>query len=215
MAFIYFQIPYSGLGYLISRNFGVKKTCMAMFDYPDELSKAIDSINACNLRIVEEVIDGPFDVMFISDNFDSNVQNPRLFEEYVSSYYTEVAERLHSKGKYLAVHVDGEMKGCLANMAKCGVDCIDAATPTPMFSLTPAQARDEAGPELILSGGLPATVFGSVGTDEEFEHCVRSWLDTRNTSHRLIMAAGDQVCPDAPWHRIEMLPKLVEKYGKY
>ena len=28
LAFIYCQIPYSGLGYLISRNFGVEKTCL-------------------------------------------------------------------------------------------------------------------------------------------------------------------------------------------
>jgi hypothetical protein len=29
------------------------------------------------------------------------------------------------------------------------------------------------------------------------------------------MAAGDQVPPDAPWHRIAMLPELVAKYGGY
>jgi hypothetical protein len=212
---IYCPLPYSGLGYLISRNFGVEKTCMAMFDNPQETKALIDSVNACNLRILDEIIDGPFEVLIISDNFDSNVQNPDMFSQYSRPYYTEVARRLHAKGKYLAVHVDGEMKGCLRNFAECGVDCIDAATPAPMFALTPQQARAEAGNNMILSGGIPANIFGSTSSDAEFENCVRQWLETRHTSFKLFMAAGDQVPTDAPWHRIELLPKLVEKYGRY
>lgn len=212
---IYCQLPYSGLGYLISRNFGVENTCMAMFDAPDKVKNLIDSINACNLRILDAIIDGPFKILFISDNFDSNVQNPGMFNKYSRGFYTELARRAHAKNKYLAVHVDGEMKGCLKNFAQCGVDCIDAATPAPMFALSPQQARAEAGNDIILSGGIPATIFGSGATDEEFENCVCQWLETRYTSYKLFMAAGDQVPPDASWHRIEMLPKLVEKYGRY
>lgn len=211
----YCQLPYSGLGYLISRHFGIEKTCMAMFDYPEKVHKLIDTVNNCNLRILDSIIDGPAEVIFISDNFDSNVQNPRMFNEYSRDFYAEVAKRVHARGKYLAVHVDGEMRGCLKNFADCSVDCIDAATPAPMFALTPQQARAEAGNEIILSGGIPATVFGAEGTDAEFEDCVKRWLDTRHISSRLIMAAGDQVPTDAPLHRIEMLPDLVEKYGKY
>lgn len=212
---IYCPLPYSGLGYLISRNFGVENTCMAMFDFPQETKKLIDSVNACNLRILDEIIDGPFEVLIISDNFDSNVQNPNMFNQYSRNYYTEVANRLHSKDKYLAVHVDGEMKGCLANFAQCGVDCIDAATPAPMFALNPQQAREEAGNDLILSGGIPATIFGANATDAEFEKCVIEWLETKNASYKLFMAAGDQVPTDASWDRIKTLPKLVEKYGSY
>ena len=212
---VYCPLPYSGLGYLISRNLGVEKTCMAMFDYPEETQQLIEAVNTCNLRILEAIIDGPFEVLIITDNFDSNVQNPKMFDMYSRRYYAEVVRRLHAKGKYLAVHVDGEMAGCLKSFADCGVDCIDAATPAPMFRLTPPQARAEAGDDMILSGGIPATVFGPEASDAEFETCVREWLDTRHTSFKLFMAAGDQVPTDAPWHRIDMLPKLVEKYGRY
>jgi len=215
LAFPYCQLPYSGLGYLISVNFGIEKTCMAICDHPEKVHKLVDSVNNCNLRILDSIIDGPAKVISISDNFDSNIQNPRIFNEYSRGFYSEAAKRIHAKGKYFAVHIDGEMSGCLENFAQCGVDCIDAATPAPMFSLTPAQAREEAGNELILSGGIPANVFGIEGTDAEFIECVKQWLDTRHISPRLIMAAGDQVPTDAPLHRIEMLPELVDKYGRY
>jgi uroporphyrinogen-III decarboxylase len=154
-------------------------------------------------------------VIFLSDNFDSNVQNPNLFRKYSRDFYSEVARRVHDKGKYFTVHVDGEMHGCLKDMADCGVDCIDAVTPAPMFSLTPQQVRNEAGNNIILSGGIPATIFGPTSTDREFKETVISWLDTRMKSSRLIMAAGDQVPTDAPRRRIEMLPELIEQYGRY
>lgn len=215
LAYLYCQIPYSGLGFLMSRYFGVEKTCMAIYDHPEKTRKLVDAVNDCNLRILDEVLDGPAEVVFLSDNFDSNVQNPNLFRKYSRDFYSEVARRVHNKGKYFAVHVDGEMHSCLKDMADCGVDCIDAATPAPMFSLTPQQARNEAGNNIILSGGIPATVFGATGTDREFKETVISWLDTRMKSSRLIMAAGDQVPTDAPRHRIEMLPELIEQYGRY
>lgn len=215
LAYPYAQLPYSGSGYLMARYMGVEATVYALLDETEKASRLIRSVNACNLRILDAIIDGPFETLLISDNYDSNVQTKEFFDAYVREYYTEVARRLHAHGKYLAIHVDGESRGVLTWLAECGVDCADAVTPKPMFSLTPDQMRATAGPDLILSGGIPATIFGSLGSDEAFADCVKRWLDTRLASPRLIMAAGDQVPPDAPFHRIAMLPELVAKYGRF
>ena len=215
LAYPYAQLPYSGSGYLMARYLGVEGTIFAVRDEPARVRQFIETVNACNLRTLNAILSGPFDTLLISDNYDSNVQTRDFFDVYVRDYYTEVARRLHAAGKYLAVHVDGESRGVLRWLADCGVDCADALTPSPMFALSPAEMRAEAGPELILSGGIPATVFGESGTDAAFVECVKRWLDTRHTSPRLIMAAGDQVPTDAPWHRIAMLPELVAEHGRY
>jgi hypothetical protein len=215
LAYPYAQLPYSGSGYLMARYMGVERTVFAVRDEPERVQRLVQTINACNLRILDILLDGPFETLIISDNYDSNVQTKEFFDTYVRDYYTEVTRRLHARGKHLAVHVDGESRGVLGWLAECGVDCADAVTPQPMFALTPDQMRAAAGPGLILSGGIPATVFGAAGSDAAFVECVKRWLDTRHTSPRLIMAAGDQVPPDAPFHRIAMLPELVAKYGRY
>ncbi len=215
LAYPYAQLPYSGSGYLVSRYMGVEATVFAIQDEPEQVARFVRTVNECNLRILEALIDGPFETLIISDNYDSNVQTKAFFDEYVRGYYTAVADRLHAAGKYLAVHVDGESRGALGWLAECGVDCADALTPEPMFSLSPARMRAQAGPGLILSGGIPATIFGSTGSDAQFIECVRRWLDTRLSSPRLLMAAGDQVPPDAPFARIAMLPELVDRYGQY
>jgi len=198
LAYPYAQLPYSGSGYLMARNMAVDR-----------------AVFACNLRILDALLDGPFETLLVSDNYDSNVQTKEFFDTYVREYYSEVARRLHARGKTLAVHVDGESRGVLGWLAECGVDCADAVTPAPMFSLTPAQMRAQAGPRLILSGGIPAGLFGATGSDAAFIECVKRWLDTRRDSPRLIMAAGDQAPTDAPFDRIAMLPELVAHYGAY
>ncbi len=211
----YAQLPYSGSGYLIARHFGVEKTVYALLDEPEKVKSVVKSINACNLRILDAILDGPFETLIISDNYDSNVQTKAFFDAYVRDHYAEVARRLHERGKTLAVHVDGESCGALKWLAECGVDCADALTPCPMFRQTPEQMRAEAGPNLILSGGIPATVFGPGATDDQFVDCVRRWLELRLASPRLIMAAGDQVPTEAPLYRIAMLAELVAEHGRY
>lgn len=215
LAYPYAQLPYSGSGYLMARYMGVENSVYALLDEPAAVRSLVDAINACNLRLLDALLDGPFETLLISDNYDSNVQTREFFDRYVREYYTEVARRLHVRGKFLAVHVDGESRGVLSWLAECGVDGADAVTPHPMFSQTPAQMRAAAGPRLILSGGIPATVFGQSGNDTAFVDCVKRWLETRLESPRLLMAAGDQVPPEAPFHRIAMLPDLVAQYGRY
>ena len=215
LAFPYAQLPYSGSGYLMARYMDVAEAVYAVLDEPEKTGHLIRAINACNLRILDAIIDGPFETLIISDNYDSNVQTKTFFDTYVRDYYAEVARRLHAHGKWLAVHVDGESRGALGWLAECGVDCADAVTPAPMFAHTPAQMRQEAGPDLILSGGIPANVFGSTGSDAAFEDAVKRWLDLRLSSSRLLMAAGDQVPTDAPLERIMRLRELVDSYGQY
>lgn len=214
LAFPYAQLPYSGSGYLMARYMEVAEAIFAVQDEPEKVARLIRAVNECNLRILDTLLDGPFETLIISDNYDSNVQTKSFFDAYVRDYYTEVARRLHAHGKYLAIHVDGESRGVLGWLAECGVDCADAVTPAPMFVLTPEQMRADAGPDLILSGGIPAAIFGPTGNDADFEECVKRWLDTRLASPRLFMAAGDQVPPDVAYDRIARLPGLVERYGQ-
>ena len=215
LAYPYAQLPYSGSGYLMARYMNVEAAVYAVLDEPEKTERFIHAVNACNLRILDTIIDGPFETLIISDNYDSNVQTEVFFDTYVRDYYTEVARRLHVQGKWLAIHVDGESRGVLRWLAECGVDCVDAVTPAPMFSLSPEAQRAEAGSELILSGGIPATVFGAMGNDADFDEAVKRWLETRLTSSRLLLAAGDQVPTDAPFARILRLRELVDVYGRY
>jgi hypothetical protein len=84
-----------------------------------------------------------------------------------------------------------------------------------MGDLTARECRDEAGANLILSGGVAPPWWIEPATDDDFRRTVLDWLALHARSTRLIAAAGDQVPPGAFEHRIRMMRELVEEYGRY
>lgn len=211
----YMPIGYSAMGYLLSLWMGIENTIYAAVDMPDVMGQTVETINMNLLKCVDMVCEGPAEVIFMGDNFSSDVQPPAFFRKWSEPFYREAFKRIKAAGKYSSVHVDGRLSGLLREFASIGADCIDAVTPAPMGDLTPAKCREEAGTHLILSGGVPPSVWSQDASDEEFQGAVLRWLEIRKNNPCLIAAAGDQVPPGAPEYRIEMMREMVEKYGRY
>lgn len=211
---VYITPGYSGVGLLLSLWMGIESVMYLAADQPELLREVVDAINESNLRLVDLLAQSPAEVILLGDNFSSDVQSPRFFREWSREYYREAVRRLHAAGKFVAVHVDGRMKGLLREFAEIGMDCIDAVTPKPSGDLFPAECRREAGPNLILSGGVAPHLWTHDVSDAEFERAVCDWLELRHDSPRLIANAGDQVPPDACEHRIGMMRELVEEHGR-
>jgi len=206
---------FCGLGFLVSRFMGVMETMYAIHDYPAEIGGLIETINETQLKQVDVLAGSPSPVVFWTDNLDANTQPPPLFRRYSEDFYKEMARRSHANGKKLSVHVDGSLNGMLPLMTECGVDIADAVTPAPMGDISAEECREQAGPELMLWGGIPPNVWEERWTDAEFEDVVKRWLDLRLESRQLVLAPGDQVPPGAPIRRIERAAELAESYGRY
>jgi uroporphyrinogen-III decarboxylase len=211
----YLVFGYSAMGQLLNYWMGIERTMYAVNDWPETVREVVQEINANNLECIDLLARSPAEVVIMGDNFSGDVQPPRFFERWSRPFYEEATGRLHAAGKYVAVHVDGRLKGALGMIRAAGADCADAVTPTPMGDLTPAECRAESGPEFILSGGVSPDVWLPNVSDEEFRAAVLRWLELARSSPRLIAAAGDQVPPGAAEHRVSLMRDLVETYGRY
>jgi len=212
---VYISPGYSAMGELLGQWMGIENVMYAVADYPEFLHEIVARINESCLRCIDLLAQSPAEIVLMGDNFSSDVQSPRFFDEWSRDYYVEAVRRLHRAGKYVAVHVDGRLRGLLNALAEIGVDCIDAVTPKPMGDLTPQECRNEAGTELILSGGIAPNLWLPEVPMEAFTKAVLDWLDLRKRSPRLIANAGDQVPPGADEQRIALMRDLVEKHGRF
>lgn len=206
---------YSAMGYLLNYWMGIENTVFACLDWGDTMREVVDSINAANLRLCKTLAAYPAPTVLMGDNFSSDIQPPAFFGEWSAEYYREAIELFHNSGKKVAVHVDGRLQGSISMLAACGADIIDAVTPTPMGDLTPAQCRAEAGARLVLSGGVPPTLWLPQVPLERFEQSVLDWLALKKDSPALVANAGDQVPPGAEEGRIARMRELVEQHGYY
>lgn len=212
---VYMSIGYSAMGHLLGYWMGIEGTIYASVDMPSVLHEVVDQINDNILNCVDMVCQGPAEVIIMGDNFSGDIQPPRFFKEWSEPFYREAIQRARGAGKYTAIHIDGRLKGILKCFADLGASCADAVTPAPMGDLTPRQCREEAGPDMVLSGGAPPNLWLPEVSDEAFKQSVLDWLEIRKLSPRLVANAGDQVPPGAPEYRIEMMRELVEKHGRY
>ena len=212
---VYAPLGYSAIGHLLSYWMGVEKTIYATVDMPSVMAEVVDQINENLLVCVDMLCRGPAEVILLGDNLSSDVQPPNFFKKWSEPFYRRAVERIRDAGKFSAVHIDGRLQGLLGRFAKLGASCADAVTPAPMGDLTPQQCRAEAGPDMILSGGVPPNLWLPTVSDENFARAVLDWLATRKQSPRLVAGAGDQVPPGAPVYRIEMMRELVERHGRF
>jgi len=212
---VYIVAGYSAIGYLLHYWMGVEGVAYATADFPEAIRRAVDEINANNLRLVDLLAQSPAEVAILGDNFSSDVQSPAFFAKWSKPYYDEAVRRLHAAGKRVAVHIDGRLRGAIGMIRQTGADCGDAITPTPMGDLTPEACRDEAGPDFILSGGVSPDLWLPGVPVDTFKAKVIEWLDLGKRSPRLIAGAGDQVPPGADEDRIHIMRDLVEAHGRY
>ncbi len=212
---VYLSARYSAMGHLLHYWLGVTGVAYAVADWPTTLRAVVDQINDNNLKLIDLLTMSPAEIIIMGDNFSGDIQPPRFFARWSRAYYAEAIRRLHAAGKYVAVHIDGKLAGAIGMIRDVGADCGDAITPAPMGDLTPAACRQEAGPDFILSGGVPPNLWLPEVPVEAFVQAVRVWLELRRHSPRLIANAGDQVPPHAAEARIELMRDLVEKYGQY
>jgi len=212
---VYASTGYSAMGHLLNYWMGIEGTTYAIADWPETVREVVDQINAGCLRCVDLLAESPAEIIIMGDNISSDVQPPHFFNEWSGPFYSEAIRRLHAAGKYVAVHVDGRLRGALGMLKDLGADCADAVTPVPMGDLTAEQCRREAGSDLILSGGVSPDLWLPNVALEDFKRAVIRWVELKKHGPRLIANAGDQVPPGADEDRIRLMRDLVEQYGKY
>ena len=211
---VYVSPGYSAVGQLMNYWLGIEGTIYASVDWRRTMHDVVDRINESCLRCVDMLAESPAEVVLMGDNFSSDYQPRSFFDEWSRPFYVEALRRLHAAGKYVAVHIDGRLRGALGMFRKLGADCADAVTPLPMGDLSAEECRDEAGPEMILSGGVSPDLWLPNADIERFKKAVIDWLDLRKRSIRLVANAGDQVPPGADEDRIRLMRDLVEKHGR-
>ena len=110
---VYVGLGYSGMGQLLNYWLGVEGVMYAVADWPETVHEVVDQINANTLDCVDMLARSPVEFVVMGDNFSSDVQPPRFFDTWSRPFYEEAIRRLHAAGKFVAVHIDGKLRGAL------------------------------------------------------------------------------------------------------
>ncbi len=158
--------------------------------------------------LAAEIAALPGDLLLAADNLDGQYVSPRNFREYMAGGYAATAAIARGAGKPLVVHVGGPAKRLAPLLCQSGVHAIEGIAGPPQSDATLAEAREAAGPDLTLWGGVSQDMLIAEHEDEAFERAVKAALAQAAGDPRIIIGVADRVPPEAELGRLRRLVEL-------
>jgi hypothetical protein len=159
--------------------------------------------------LVEQLADLPCDVLLVPDNLDGQYVSPRFFRQYIARVYTAISEIARDHGKRLAVHAGGPVRRLLPLLAESGVDMAEGVAGPPQSDAPLDEARQAAGVDLILWGGLPQDFLLETRSAGEFEDALAAAAALVRRDPRALLGVADRVPPAALIPRLQGIPGLI------
>jgi hypothetical protein len=204
-------VPRSPLMQMVVEYAGLMTTVDLWINAHEELTETLAVIEEAHNRAAELSLASPAECLMIPENLSAEMIGRRLFDEYMREYETRWNERIRQAGKFSFVHMDGTLRGLIGAVASTGFRVIEAFTPAPVGNVDVREIRQMVEPQTILWGGLPGAFLSPVMSEEDFETHVRFVLDVMTTHPGFVLGVADQVPPDALYHRVKRVSKLVEE----
>lgn len=199
----------------IMRDFmGYERFFYELHDNPDKVDHLFGVLLDQGRKIARVAADSPADIVHSDSNLVDAIHTPKIFERYFVPWFQELSELLHSKGKILQCHTDGELRRLLPLFTKTGIDVAEAFSPPPMTLCTATDLKKAWGDRITIWGGIATQLLADPYTDEEFEDYVVSLFKEIAPGYNFIVGVGDNVPVAAKFDRLKRVTELIDKYGK-
>ena len=189
---------------------GVEGGIMAIYDHPDTCEAFFRALDDSHDRLCDVLNESPVELINFGDNVHADTCSPPLFEKYVLPAYQRRCEKLHSAGKFVFAHWDGNCKPLLPYAHETGLDGIEAITPLPQGDVTLAECAEALG-EMVMIDGLPAVYFDETFGEQELIDCTRKMLDL--FAPNLILGISDEISTFGDIERVRLVTQVVDDYN--
>jgi len=186
--------------------------CLDLYDEPSIFARCAEPLAELYEQIIDSVLQTTAEVVLFGANYDETITYRPFFEEHLAPWLNKAADRMHSAGKYLLTHTDGENKGLLPAFGVCRFDIADSICPAPMTKVSLQEYREFFAARTTIWGGIPSRIMlRSCCTDADFECFVQGVIQNCKPYDHLILSIADTVPPDADFDRIMYIAQKCEK----
>ncbi len=189
---------------------GVEGGVFMLYDRPDDVIRYFEILHENHLRLIDVISDSPIDIINFGDNVHAGTLSPQLFTEYVLPAYQARCEKLHSAGKFVHSHWDGDTRPLLPFARETGLDGIEAITPTPQGDVELEEVKDALG-DMYLIDGVAAILFDPLYPVEELLAQAQKVIDL--FAPNLILGISDEISSTGDIYRVREVGGLVDRYN--
>ena len=176
-----------------------------------------------NLKLVKRLMDlldrqmlgalerlAELDVPYIEfpDNLHGLMTSPKLFREYCLPAYQKYVDILHTQGKKVGSHTDGNVKPLLVLLAESGLDVCESLSPAPLTSITFREVNRAWRGKPIIWGAIPTPILEERTSEQEFRAYLADLLEA--IDQPMILGLVDLFMRNNSIKRVETIVKQVE-----
>ena len=183
-------------------------------DRPGEVYRLAECIGQYWRQMYAVAAQAPAEVFLLGANYHAPIQHPRFFAEHITPWLAQFAGMLHTQGKYLLTHTDGENRGLLEQYLAAQIDIADSVCPHPMTRLTLAETRRVFDGRISIMGGFPSVALvKDAMNDQQFDAYLDDFFRQIGRGDHLILGISDTTPPGAAFERLLRIRDRVEAFG--
>jgi hypothetical protein len=205
-------MPRMNVQALYIEKMGVENGVFAMFGMPELTENFFAALEENHDRLIDVINSCPIDIINYGENIHSGTLSPDLFEKYHLPACKRRSDRLHSAGKFVCSHWDGDVKPLLKYAKETGLDGIEAITPLPQGDVTLEEVKEALGDDVYLMDGIPAVYFDEIFPVETLIECTHKIIEM--FAPKLILGISDEISSTGDIERVKIVRDIVDNYNK-
>ncbi len=172
---------------------GVERMIMETYDDPAWVRELLGILFRRKKVFVESLAGARYDILELGGgSASSTVISPRLFEEFVAPYDSELIALAHRAGQRIAYHTCGGMMPILERIAAMKPNAMETLTPPAMGGdMDLAEARRRIPRDICMIGGFDQFHFFKGCTPQETRAEVRRCFDAAGRDGAYILCPSD------------------------
>jgi len=204
-------MPRMNVQSLYIEKMGSERGIYAIYDWPDTAAAYFRALDENADRLIDVINASPIDIVNFGENIHAGTLHPRWFRKYHLPECRRRCDRLHSAGKFVCSHWDGDVKPLLPFARETSLDGIEAITPHPQGDVTLEETREALGDDLFLLDGIPAIFFDETFSVETLAECTERIIEL--FAPKLILGISDEISSTGDLERIRVVGQIVDAYN--
>lgn len=172
---------------------GTEPMIMAAYDDPQWVHELLSILMERKKRFIQSLRGARYDILELGGgDASTTVISPKMFDEFVAPYDSELIAAAHEAGQKIAYHTCGGMMPILESIASMCPDAMETFTPASMGGdANLKEAKKRIGDKVCMIGGFDQFHYFKGCSPEQTRAAVRECFEQAGENGGYILAPSD------------------------
>lgn len=172
---------------------GTERMIIEAYDDPAWVHEFLKILQKRKLDFIRSMKGARYDILELGGgDASTSVISPKMFNEFVAPYDSQLIEAAHDVGQRIVYHLCGKIMDILEDVAAMGPDAVETFTPVGMGGDADlAEAKKRIGDKVCMIGGFDQFHYFIGCSPEETRAAVRKCFEEAGANGGYILAPSD------------------------